>query len=501
MMYPEKELGKKFWDRVYQKTYERYGSTEIPMNTFNKIWIVPDEAVVYQAGLSAFVVRSRLKVMLEEDYLALQKNLTGEAPESVKGTKTDEKAISGLSSEIVREVLIPEIEKEVNEGQSFANLRQIYNSLILATWYKTNLKESLLGQIYVNQNKTKGIDTQDKQANEKIYKQYVESFKKGVYNYIREDHDPFTQELIPRKYFSGGVNAVYNPVRKLFLSAIISAGLLTGAPSGPAQAEVLNVLNDPDQVLVTTRMAERQEEAAVIALKAREQVSSPELATNGANVDLGNAVIEGDVRIENRSGRPVDFGREAREFFPKTEDGRIIIQDTSITIVASAEEAQRSASSPITEKGKSSNLVRNLVFATVLGTLTCFGGGCGKPPHQPVVEIPSDQDMSTKSIEQLRDFLKDPSWPIQRNAAIEIYNRFERKVSGVTANDVELARNLLVLPRIAALASPDPVTTANSAEYKPKAYQFPFRELILTLIDFFLIFSFQSGHDQELVIG
>ena len=33
---------------------------------------------------------------------------------------------------------------------------------------------------------------------------YLEAFKKGVYDYIKEDYDPATQEIIPRKYFSGG---------------------------------------------------------------------------------------------------------------------------------------------------------------------------------------------------------------------------------------------------------------------------------------------------------
>ena len=32
------------------------------------------------------------------------------------------------------------------------------------------------------------------------------AFKKGVYNYIKEEQDSLTQEIIPRKYFSGGVN-------------------------------------------------------------------------------------------------------------------------------------------------------------------------------------------------------------------------------------------------------------------------------------------------------
>ena len=39
---------------------------------------------------------------------------------------------------------------------------------------------------------------------ERIYQQYLKAFKKGVYNYIKEEIDPVTQETIPRKYFSGG---------------------------------------------------------------------------------------------------------------------------------------------------------------------------------------------------------------------------------------------------------------------------------------------------------
>jgi len=205
LMYPDEQLGNEFWKRVYSKAQERFGTTEIPMNTFNKIWIVPERAKVYEHNKGAFIVISHLKVMLEEDYLALESN-TGSNKHGLGDlTKDDIEIVSGVSAEVVREVLIPEIEREVNEGKTFANLRQIYNSMILASWYKENLKESILGKIYINQNKTAGVDTQDNQINEKIYNQYVEAFKSGVFNFIREDYDEATQEIIPRKYFSGGV--------------------------------------------------------------------------------------------------------------------------------------------------------------------------------------------------------------------------------------------------------------------------------------------------------
>ena len=40
-----------------------------------------------------------------------------------------------------------------------------------------------------------------------IYQRYLQAFKKGVYNYIKEEADPITQETVPRKYFSGGFDA------------------------------------------------------------------------------------------------------------------------------------------------------------------------------------------------------------------------------------------------------------------------------------------------------
>ncbi|MCR4337325.1 MAG: AarF/UbiB family protein [Candidatus Omnitrophica bacterium] len=197
LMYPEKDLGKKFWDRIYKQAQEKLGTTQVPVNTFSKVWIVPDEATVYVKDGIAFILKSHLKVMTEQDYLTQRQSKT---PSSLEKSNNRE-----MMSQIVREVIIPEIEKEVNEGKNFTLLRQIFHSMILAVWYKQNLKESLLNKVYTDQNKVAGVDADDPEVKEKIYQQYLEAFKKGVYNYIKEEVDPATQQMIPRKYFSGGV--------------------------------------------------------------------------------------------------------------------------------------------------------------------------------------------------------------------------------------------------------------------------------------------------------
>jgi len=237
LIYPESEIGRKFWKRVYEEAQQKFGTTNMPVNTFNKVWIVPDQSKVYVHGNTAFVVKATLKVMLEEDYLSLEKHTIIPTSSKVIPAKAgiqNKNNINTLGSQIVREIVIPLLEKEVNEGQNFAVLRQVYYSLILAVWFKKYMKDSILGRKYMDQNKVTGIhydhsvilsrgphaghslvapkdfkaplDSSVTPQNdiEAIYQRYLKAFKKGVYNYIKEEPDLMTQEMIPRKYFSGG---------------------------------------------------------------------------------------------------------------------------------------------------------------------------------------------------------------------------------------------------------------------------------------------------------
>ena len=199
LIYPGDAVGKKFWARVYQEVSRKFGTTDVPVNTFNKVWIVPEKSVIYENAktATAYIVQARLKVMLEQDYLSLAHH--------VVSAKAEAKGSSSIGSEIIRQIVIPQLTREVNEGRNFARLRQVYNSLLLASWYKQKIKDSVLSMVYVDKNKIAGIKTNDPQAKEKIYQRYLEAFKKGVYNYINEETDSVTHENVPRKYFSGGV--------------------------------------------------------------------------------------------------------------------------------------------------------------------------------------------------------------------------------------------------------------------------------------------------------
>lgn len=211
LMNPNEGVGEEFWKKFYMSAAGALPAAQArvnTVNTFHKVWIVPDKAVVYQntqAG-TAYVVEQSLKVMLEEDYLAFEKNSVIASPSARNDTGL-------VTTDILRQVMIPVLTKEVNEGGNFAQLRQAYHSLILASWYKKKIKESILAQVYADQNKVKGVEPVDPINVDMIYARYIEAFKKGVHNFIREEPDLATGKVVPRKYFSGGFDFAMSAMR------------------------------------------------------------------------------------------------------------------------------------------------------------------------------------------------------------------------------------------------------------------------------------------------
>ncbi|MBP6344257.1 MAG: hypothetical protein KA403_09990, partial [Candidatus Omnitrophica bacterium] len=147
LIYPEKKLGQTFWKEVYNKI-DPAELKDISVETINKVWIVPSEAVVWEQEGKVMIIKSHLRVMLEEDYLALKNHADRQLP----GSRHT------MASRIVKSIVLPVLEKQVNEGEHFAQLRQMYQAMILATWYKKALKESIITKVYADKKKIKGVD-------------------------------------------------------------------------------------------------------------------------------------------------------------------------------------------------------------------------------------------------------------------------------------------------------------------------------------------------------
>ncbi len=269
---PDTELGKKYWDQVNKARTLGDGQLLTPShqpldtNTFCKIWIVPQKAVVLEKDGHAFISESHLKVMLADEY---EKSLTppsplfkkegerGSAPVTPSLDKEGEGGVlmENISSQIFRSTILPAIEKEVNEGKNFAPVRQIYNSVILATWYKISLKETLLTKVYADKGKIKGIEIAEKDVKQKVYDQYLEAFRRGVYSIIQEDYDAASQDVLPRKYFSGGFTTASSQVieiREGEVPAVGSSALrlvkVGGSYIEEAAVKTFNPLSSPNRM-------------------------------------------------------------------------------------------------------------------------------------------------------------------------------------------------------------------------------------------------------------
>jgi hypothetical protein len=282
LIYPEKDLGKEFWSRVYAKAQKQFGTTNIPVNTFNKVWILPDQAQVFENRNAAYVTKSTLKVMLDEDYLAKQKHQATQASsvssqvvrQSPATSELLEKSRdSSLASNMLRAIILPEIEKEVNTGKNFAPLRQIYQALILAKWYKETIQNGLLDAVYTNKNKVAGVNLHDPAVKEQIYNRYLQAYKKGAFNYIKEDPTPDGQ-AVPRKYFSGGFTEMGMNVRR--------DGAMTAIQKIGALLSVLFVLGPVANSALAQSNTQPQTSSAQTQSKSMSRSEALRLIHNGA---------------------------------------------------------------------------------------------------------------------------------------------------------------------------------------------------------------------------
>jgi hypothetical protein len=200
LTYPDSETGKKYWDAV--------NALAVSHPSFTKVWIIPSKAQVYEHANTVLITEATLKVMTDEDYLAQQNNnvRVGATPRGRPDNNGQAQGPAPTNIDAFKQHILPIIEKDVNRGKNFAQLRQMYSAFILATWFKRKLKDSLY-RFYINQGKIVGIQGGEKNFKENIYNRYVASFKIGAYDYNKNSRNATGTKLIKRKYFAGGISA------------------------------------------------------------------------------------------------------------------------------------------------------------------------------------------------------------------------------------------------------------------------------------------------------
>jgi hypothetical protein len=225
---PETPEGKEYWDKLYQKAGELYGSDNITIPTLTRPWIVPDEIIIRESTDSAYVYKATLKVMLEQDYLK------GDATYSFKDPK--QKELNDYSSQLIREKILPKLTKEINNAKRYAPLRQVYYSLILAQWFKArNSNKNTQYARFIDRRDLSNLQSKTPYSVNTYFTTYKENFAKGEYNLSEPIQTLFGQTV--RSYFSGGITNIAPVIPSLGQPARVDAmgTRITVAP----------VVNDP----------------------------------------------------------------------------------------------------------------------------------------------------------------------------------------------------------------------------------------------------------------
>ena len=206
---PQTPEGKEYWDKLYKKAGELFGTENITIPTITRPWIVPGEIILRESEDSAYIYKANMKVMLEQDHLQGSGDRVQGIDYSFKDPRMKE--LNEYSSQLIRELIIPKLTKEVNTSKRYAALRQVFFSLVLARWFKDTFQvttspghQSPEKSSYVNLIDSRNLEnlTSKEDWSKTVYfNQYKESFSKGEYNLKEQVATPYGQVI--RSYVSG----------------------------------------------------------------------------------------------------------------------------------------------------------------------------------------------------------------------------------------------------------------------------------------------------------
>ncbi len=196
---PDTATGKEYWQKLYQKADELFGTSNVTIPTLTRPWIVPGEVIVRYTDTSAYIYKATLKVMLEQDYL--------KDSAVYKFDDARLKELNEYSSQLVRELILPEVTKKINTSKKYASLRQVFCSLVLAQCFKLKFgNQQTPYKARIDSGDLSGLTSKESWSTSTYFNAYKKSFEKGEYNAKATVSTLAGQQI--RTYFSGGMQLV-----------------------------------------------------------------------------------------------------------------------------------------------------------------------------------------------------------------------------------------------------------------------------------------------------
>ncbi len=307
MTSPDTAEGRQYWDRLYSKAAELYGDEDIEIPTLMRPWIVPGEIVVGESPDGVYVYKATLAVMLEQDYLRTRTALKYPGTSAFAIGSDDHRfnALNEYSSRLIKELILPGLNRRVNISKRYASLRQVYYSLILAQWVKAAIKKSERdgsGNAGISASFSRSVDSSNLSelesktpwAKESYYKEYRRSFEKG--EYLKKDVLDSGEYRIIRQYTSGGIVAMPS-------AGAVADRITVQTVPGPGAAdldEAFLITPDGDVVLSAVRSepgTKKDGGAALLSdseLQAKREAALASLASllQGTAPDAGKVLAE-----------------------------------------------------------------------------------------------------------------------------------------------------------------------------------------------------------------
>jgi len=249
-------------------------------------------------------------VLLEQDYL--------KGSSTYNFTDPRLKALNEYSSELIRQLIIPKLTKEVNTSKRYAPLRQAYYSLVLARWFKSRFsgKPGLYPGL-IDKKELSGLTSQQAWSKTTYFQQYQRSFKEGEYNIKEQAYTPYGQTI--RSYFSGGVafdakmvpevNSAASPVRTGSVFGAIANFSEAIAAASPAMVKLTGVAGKENSLGIMQATEQPITASATSAASPAEGEQAPSVSHSG----LGVYVSPTTVRDTKDSGP--GFKKEARTIY------------------------------------------------------------------------------------------------------------------------------------------------------------------------------------------
>src|SRR5262249_41739551 len=171
---PNTTLGAQFWQKM----------DAARLNAFCiRNSIVPAPATVRDTGSELYILDAPLQVKTDADYF----QIPGAGSGNVSGCPAD----SSGATAIFRSLIVPEMEKAVNQAPEYAALRRVYYSRVAAEWYRQrNSKQSTSVNYFINRNNIDRWVSKQPWKPKDIFDKYVSELNATTYtwtdgNFIR----------------------------------------------------------------------------------------------------------------------------------------------------------------------------------------------------------------------------------------------------------------------------------------------------------------------------